>query len=374
MKKLFIVTGEYSGDLHASRVVRELQQQNAGIEIEAIGGINLESAGVKLFGNHSKMSAGGISLKIILDHFSLGKRLMNYLKNEYKPDLVLLIDYGGFNLNIARAIKKDMPGTKIFYYIPPQIWASRKWRINTVKKYIDKVLHIFPFEAEMYAEKGIDAEYVGHPLIEEIPAPTDKEVFFAANGLDINKKLIGVFPGSRTLEINNLMPVYTKTIEILKEKFPDVQFALCQSPNIKDELLAKYKLPEFVKVLKNVNYKLLSTSDVLMLASGTVTLEAALYGTPMVVCYCGPDVLYWAYLLIRCINRVALPNIVAGKDVVEELIQYRCTPKNISDEIASLLEDKAKLQEMKNNLKELQNKLSEKNSAKEVARAIKNTL
>ena len=138
MTKIFIITGEYSGDIHASHVVKELKNANSDIEIEGIGGDNLKSVGVKLFSDQKKMGAVGLSLKIIIDHITLGKRLVDYLTKEYKPDFVLCIDYGAFNLNISKYLKKA--GIKVFYYIPPQVWASRKWRINTIKKNIDTVL------------------------------------------------------------------------------------------------------------------------------------------------------------------------------------------------------------------------------------------
>ena len=147
MKKVFIVTGEYSGDIHASHVVEAIRRITPDIEIEGIGGENLQKAGVKLFSDQKKMGAVGLSPKIIIDHLTLGKRVVDYLTKEYKPDLVLLIDYGVFNLNISKFLKRA--GIKVFYYIPPQVWASRKWRINTIKKNIDEVLCIFPFEKEM---------------------------------------------------------------------------------------------------------------------------------------------------------------------------------------------------------------------------------
>ena len=144
MKKIFIVTGEYSGDIHASKVAEALKAKNPDIVIEGIGGDNLRNAGVKLFSDQKKMGAVGLTPKIVIDHFTLGKRLVDYLTKEYKPDLVLLIDYGVLILNISKFLKKA--GIKVFYYIPPQVWASRKWRINTIKKNIDEVLCIFPFE------------------------------------------------------------------------------------------------------------------------------------------------------------------------------------------------------------------------------------
>ena len=152
MKKLFIITGEYSGDIHASHVVEALRAVNPDIEIEGIGGENLRRAGVKLFSDQKKMGAVGLSPKIVIDHLLLGKRVVDYLTKEYKPDLVLLIDYGVFNLNISKFLRRA--GIKTFYYIPPQVWASRKWRINTIKKNIDEVLCIFPFEKEMYESYG----------------------------------------------------------------------------------------------------------------------------------------------------------------------------------------------------------------------------
>ena len=144
MKKIFVVTGEYSGDIHAGKVVECLKKQYPELVVEGIGGENLRNAGAKLFSDQKKMGAVGLSPKIIIDHLTLGKRVVDYLTKEFKPDLVLLIDYGAFNLSISKFLKKA--GIKVFYYIPPQVWASRKWRINTIKKNIDKVLCIFPFE------------------------------------------------------------------------------------------------------------------------------------------------------------------------------------------------------------------------------------
>ena len=201
-KKLFIITGELSGDKHASAVVKNLRELRDDIEIQAIGGENLKALGVKLFVDHSKahMSAMGLTPKILFDHLTLGKRVVDYLKNDYKPDLVLLIDYGGFNLNISKFLKKA--GIKVFYYIPPQIWASRKWRIKTVKENIAKVMTIFPFEKEMYEKAGIDAQFVGHPLISQMPQRAQRDSVFEKYGLDKNKKLISIFPGSRVFELS----------------------------------------------------------------------------------------------------------------------------------------------------------------------------
>lgn len=373
-KKLFIITGELSGDKHASLVVKNLLENRNDIEIEAIGGENLKKLGVKLFVDHSKahMSAMGLTPKILFDHITLGKRVVDYLKNEYKPDLVLLIDYGGFNLNISNFLKKA--GIKVFYYIPPQIWASRKWRIKTVKKNISKVMTIFPFEKEMYEKEGIDAQFVGHPLITQMPPCANRDEVFEKYGLDKNKKLISIFPGSRTFELHNLMKTFLKSAALIAQKRDDVQFVIAQADSLKDDVFKKYLGKTDIKVIKNDNYSLLSVSDALMLASGTVALEAALYTTPMIISYKGPWIAYWVYRLVRCINRVCLPNIIMDKDIVPELLQKDSNPQVISKALLKILEDDEYRQLMKDDLSKVKAILSRHESAKEVAQVISSAL
>lgn len=368
MKKLFIITGEYSGDIHAANVVRELKALDCDLQIEGIGGINLEKEGVKLFATQEKMSAMGISPKIIVDHFKLGKSVVDYLKNEYKPDLVLLIDYGAFNLSVAGFL--HAAGIKIFYYIPPQVWASRKYRINLIKKFVDKVLCIFPFEKQLYAQYGIDTHYCGHPLVSQLPPAAGKREFFRNHGLDIEKKLVSVFPGSRKFELENLMGVFKETVKRLQHRHPDLQFCISQAPNLSDEIYNKYLGDCDIKVVKGENQALLSVSDALILASGTVALEACLYKTPMIIAYRGPWILYLGYLLLRCIKRVSLPNIIADKSIVPEIIQKDVTPLNITYEIEELLYNQDRREKNIKELGEVKELLSNKNSALEVAKVI----
>ena len=372
MKKVFIITGEHSGDIHASMVAKRLFELNHDIEIEGIGGENLKAAGVKLFSDHKKMGAVGLSPAILFNHIILGKKVLDYLTKEFKPDLVLLTDYGAFNPNMAKFLKKA--GIKTFYYIPPQVWASRKWRINAIKKNIDEVLCIFPFEKEMYENYGIKTHYCGHPLVSQLPQKANREEFFAKYNLDKNKKLVAIFPGSRKFELAQLMKVFVKTAKTLEKQHSDVQFVISHAPNLPDKVFEKYLKNTDYKVIKGDNQALLSVSDALILASGTVALEAAIYETPMIIAYRGPWLFYLIYLIVRCIKMVSLPNIIAGKIVVPEIIQGKVNIENISYEIEKILYDKDYRNNFVKELSQVKSKLSDKISSKEAAIEIEKAL
>ena len=365
MKKVFIITGEYSGDIHASKVARKLYELNPGIEIEGIGGENLKSAGVKLFSDQKKMGAVGLSLGIIYNHILLGKRVVDYITKDFRPGLVVLTDYGAFNLSVAKFLKKS--GIKTVYYIPPQVWASRKWRINTIKKNIDEVLCIFPFEKDMYESYGIKTHYCGHPLVSQLPQKADRDVFFEKYGLDKTKKLVAIFPGSRKFELKQLMKVFVKTAQNLEKLHPDIQFVISHAPNLPDEVFDKYLKETEYKVIKGDNQALLSVSDALILASGTVALEAALYETPMIIAYRGPWLFYLIYLIVRCIKMVSLPNIIANKIIVPEIIQKDVNTEKITYEIEKILYDNTYRQNYIAELKNIKSLLSDKNSSTEAA-------
>lgn len=368
MKKLFIITGEYSGDIHAAKVVSELKKINPDIEIEAVGGENLAKQGVKLFSNHDKMSAMGLTPKIVINHLLLGRRLVDYLTKEYKPDLVLLVDYGTFNLNISKLLHRAK--IKTYFYIPPQIWASRKWRLNTVKKTIDKVLTIFPFENKMYEKEGIKAEFVGHPLVDELPKfdESEKTALFEKYNLDKGKRLISIFPGSRPFELKFLFKRFTDVAKIIGENVDNVQFVVSHAPNLKDEIFEKF-LPKNCdyKIIKGDNRRLLAFSDFLILASGTVALEAALYETPMLIAYRGPWFFYFIAMLVLCTKYVSLPNVIADKFIFPELLQGKCNPETIAQNAIEIIKNEEKYNQIKSDLKNIRERLASENSTKNAA-------
>lgn len=370
MKKLFIITGEYSGDMHAACVVDQIRTLSDEINIEAIGGESLNSRGVKLFSDHSKMGGTGLTPKMLLDHINLGKNLVKYLKEDFKPDAVLLIDYSGFNLKIAQALKGR--GIKVFYYICPQLWATRKGRIKSIKKYVDKVFLTLPFEKEIYDKENIPNEFVGHPLITQLPPAYDKQKFIEENNLDPNKKIVGIFPGSRKMELEYLYKTFIAAAEILEQKSDQIQFCVAQAPNIKDELLQKYAKDTNIelKILKNKNHQLLSCADALILASGTVALEGALYGTPLLISYRAPWFYYFVYLCIRYIKFAALPNIIVGKEIIKELIQNKSKAELIADETYDLIFNDKRKTVIADDLKDMKDMLGDKCSSREVAKAL----
>lgn len=372
MKKLFIITGEYSGDIHGSHVVKALRKLNPEIEIEGIGGENMRNAGVKIFSDHNKMGSVGLSLKIIVDHILLGRKVVDYVTNEYKPDAVLLVDYGGFNLRVAKFIKKA--GIKVFYYIPPQVWASRKGRIKKIKQNIDEVLCIFPFEKSLYESYGIKVHYCGHPLVSQLPPKVDKDLFFDKYGFDKNKKLVSIFPGSREFELKYLMKIFVKSAKLLQKKHSDLQFCISHAPNLSDKIYRKYLKDTEFKVIKGDNQALLSASDALILASGTVALEAALYQTPMIIAYKGPRLFYFIYLLVRCIKMVSLPNIICDKTIVPELLMDNANINQISYDIERIIYDTDYRNQYISQLGEVKSRLSDKVSSFEAAKEISENL
>ncbi len=362
-KKIFIITGEYSGDIHAASVVHEIKKLYPDVIIEGVGESCLEKEGVKLFLNHEKMGEVGLTFKNIINHLSMGYKIVDYLKNVFKPDLILLVDYGAFNLQISKPLKKA--GFKIFYFIPPQIWASRKYRLKTIKRNIDKVLTIFPFEKKFYDNENIDAEFVGHPIVSEIPKCNNRETFFKKHNLDLNKKLISVFPGSRIFEIKFMLKVFEKAIKLIEKKRNDIQIVFSKANSLKDNAFnVDYK------TIRNENYELLAYSDLLLLTSGTVALEAAMYETPMLIAYRGPLFFYLIYLLVRNIKNACLVNIITGKNYVDEFLMFDATAEKISKCALDLLDDKQKRDKVISGCKLTKELLLSDNCAKNVANII----
>jgi lipid-A-disaccharide synthase len=346
-KRLFIITGDYSGDVHAANVVKALRQRQPDIEIAAVGGRNLQAQGVPLVSDQSQM--GRMGLGVVLGgpyHYFLGKKVLKFLK-DFHPDAVLLIDYGVFNLWMAKQLKRM--GIKVLYFIPPQVWASRKGRLQKIKASVDHVFCIFPFEEPLYQAHGIPVTYVGHPLIGQLPPSADKVAFCQAHGLDPEKPIVGVFPGSRKMEIDYLLDAIVGSMAKIREAKSDVQFVLAKAASLKPDYFnqklqkalaifpALQTMP--LTVLENENHAVLSVSDALIAKSGTTTLEAALYRTPMVIMYKGHPFMYWIALQLCYLPCIGLPNILTDMQnpIVKELWQDAVNPTEIAAHVLPLL-------------------------------------
>ena len=360
-KKVLIIAGEPSGDLHGAGLIRELKKINPEIEYFGVGGNKLKQEGMNLLFSIEKLSFMGFyevlkNLKVIRD---LKKTLLNFVDRD-KPDLVILIDYPGFNLRFAREIKKR--GIRILYYISPQVWAWGKKRIETIKELVDRMIVFFSFEEKLYKDAGVEVSFIGHPLLDLVKPSISKEEFRRKLQLTGNEILIGLLPGSRWQEIEKVLPVMVRACLILGKKLHNIRVAIGLAPNIdqaKLQVLLK-KLNLEAVFLKDLTYDLMSYSDLLLATSGTATLESAISGTPLIVLY---KTSLFTYLLAKTlvkIPNIGMVNIVAEKKIVPEFIQSEAKPERIAQEMERILTDKGEYERIKNDLSRVRDRLGEK--------------
>lgn len=359
-KKILIIAGEASGDLHAANLVNELKSAGNSLQFFGMGGDKMRQAGVEIIQDYRQLAVVGLTE--VIRHFPTlyraFKTVQNFIEIE-KPDLVILVDYPGFNLRMAKVAKKN--SCKVLYYISPQLWAWHQSRVKIIKKYVDEIAVVFPFEVDFYQKFNIKAHFIGHPL-----AKTVKPNFNAAEAkqiLDINptaNPIIGLMPGSRRGEIKRLTPVMLQAAVLLKQKFPTAQFVLPLAPSLTPEDLQVYlqqnKLD--LKIISGHTYDVINTCDALMVASGTATLEVGLLGKPFVLIYKVSALTYFIGKLVVKIPFLGICNIIAGKAVIKELIQQDATPKNIAAEISKIIDDQGYRQNMLQELADIKRNLS----------------
>jgi lipid-A-disaccharide synthase len=386
-KKILIVAGEASGDLHGSNLIREIRNLNPQIQLFGIGGNRMKKEGMELIYHIDKLSIMGFfevlsKLRLIREVM----RTMLKLAEERKPDLVVLIDYPGFNLRFARKVKKM--GIPIAYYISPQVWAWGGNRVKKMRGLIDKMIVIFPFEKEIYKRFDIDCEFVGHPLLEVVRPVLSREDFQSKFGLRKNEVLLGLLPGSRWQEVERILPIMVETVELLGSRIKNLRVMLGLASTIKKEkvqiILDQFKSrvdpsislrvdPEHsrrVEIIENLTYDLMKHSDLLLVTSGTATLESAILGTPFLVLY---KTSFWTYLFAKSlvsIPNIALANVVAGKKIVPEYIQSKAVPKDIAKDVYDILTNKHKYKSIQNELSLVKEKIGEVGASKRAAQII----
>ena len=370
MRKIFITACEASGDLHGAHLIKEIKNIDPSISFSGLGGKQMEEAGLKLIYDMTKISALGFG--DVIKNYGLYKKIFDQtIRNIEKenPDAVILIDSPAFNIRLAKKISKKV---KVIYYISPQIWAWGRRRIHTIKKHVHKMLVILPFEKELYEKAGVPSEFVGHPLLDNIPPTADTKTLKKELGISTNEKAIGLFAGSREKEVKRIFPVMLKSASIIKKIVPNTKFFMTRSSNVRsdlyDEILKKF--PIEIKTPDHHFYDIAKAMDFALVTSGTATLETALLGTPFFLLYKTG----WAtYLLGRCLIRVpflGLVNLLAKKEVVPEFIQHDAHPETIAHEAKVLLENSEPNQRMKEEFLEVRKILGSAGASKKAAKEV----
>lgn len=369
--KYYIIAGEASGDLHASYLIRELKKRDKNAEFRAWGGDLMKSQGATLVKHYRHMAFMGFvevaaNIRRVLGNINECKADLI----QYMPDVVILVDYPGFNLRIAKFAHNR--GMKVCYYISPQVWAWKRRRVKKIKKYVDKMLVILPFEEPFYKDYGVNATFVGHPLLDELSElqTLSRPHFMHRNDLSEKKEIIALLPGSRKQEVERMLGTMLKVIP----HFPQYQFVIAGAPSLEKELYLKLIGNTDVRLVENQTYNLLQNASAALVTSGTATLETALLSVPEVVCYkANPLSYHIAKKLIR-VKYICLVNLVMEKEVVRELIQNDFNEENLVKELELLLQDSKKQRQILDDLDMLKHKLGNRGASEKASEVIINMI
>ena len=370
MTKILISAGEASGDLHAGAVTRAIKQLNPAAEVFGMGGDCLREAGGEVLfdiKDHSVMGFVEV-LRKLPDIWKLRSAFIE-LMDRRQPDVLLTIDYPGFNMRLAKLAKER--GIKVVSFIAPSAWAWRPSRAAGVVKVVDKIASIFPFEYDLYKSYGADIEFVGHPLVDTVHPVLPQEEAEQLAGKRQGHPLVLLMPGSREMEIQRLLPVMLEAAKLLKQKRPEIDFAMPRAATIARE---KLEIPAReagveVRLTEGHNYDVMSVADFAIATSGTVTLEAALCGLGCEILYKSSPVSFWIAKRVVEIPHLGLPNIVAGRLIEPELLQDDCTPEKIASTALELLEPE-RYRQLQRDLQEVREKLGEPGAVKRVAELV----
>ena len=342
-KKIVIIAGEDSGDLHGAHLIKEMKKIDPDFTFYGVGGDKMIGAGLNHIEHIKNLNVIGIVE--VLKHYPRIKKIFNKtvsLIKELKPQQVILIDYPGFNMRLAKEVKKL--GVPITYFILPQVWAWNRKRAAKLKNLCDKLISIIPFEKEWFEKRNIGVHFVGHPLISILDKNFEKDFLHKKYNIDQNKKIVALMPGSRKSEIKKHWGIFLDTIKQLKAGGSHkIQPVLIQAPNVDVD-----SVPENIITVKDNHYDALFSADVAIVCSGTATLETALLKCPMVVCYKLSSITWFLAKKMASVKHLSLVNLIVGKEVVRELLQNNMKPKNIVKEINYLLSEEGKARWEKN--------------------------
>ncbi len=368
MQRVMIIAGEASGDLHGSGIVRELKRLQPGIDIYGVGGDKMQSAGMEII--YHIRDLGFMGFFEVLQHLPFIKtmeRTLDQVVRFKRPDVLVLIDYPGFNLRFARRAKRY--NVKIVYYISPQVWAWHKSRVKTIRQFVDLMLVIFPFEEKFYREEHVPVEFVGHPLLEVITSNLDRKKFCKKFDLDERKKIVALLPGSRKQEIEKIFPAMLDAARLIAAK-TECEIVVGVAPTLDEQYLKTLYRLGSVRLIKGWTYEVMANADLAVVTSGTATLETACFGTPMVIVYKTSQLTYWIGRMLIRVKNIGLVNIVAGERIVPEFIQRRASARLLAREALAMLGDSALLNEMRSKLYGVREKLGEPGASKRAASRI----
>ena len=367
-----IVTGEASGDKHAARLMTALRELAPGEEWEffGAGGSEMRAAGADTLVDIRELAIMGL-LEVLraLPRFWQVFRLLRRSADGRRPDAVILLDWPEFNLRLARRLARD--GHRVIYYISPQIWAWRTYRIRTIRRYVEQMLVILPFEKEFYQRHGVQVDYVGHPLLDSIRVTTTREEFCQRHQLDPGRRIIAFLPGSRHSEIRHILPPLLATIARLNCEHPEWQYVL---PLARTISRAEIPRPVGLTIIEDDTCNALAAADLAVVASGTATLETAIIGTPLIVVYRASELNWRIFRPLIRVPWVGMPNLIAGRQIVPELLQADLNPDRLTAEICQLVEDPARLAGVRDELATVRAALGSAAASTRAAAAILNRL
>lgn len=365
--------GEPSGDFYGGEVVRHLRAGEPGLEVFGMGGDHLEAQGATLLAHTRDLAMVGITE--VVRHVRRLHRLFGRVVDEIdkrRPDVAVLVDYPDFNLRLARKLKDR--GVPVVYYVSPQIWAWKSGRIRTIRDTVTRMLVIFPFEEELYRHAGVNVTFVGHPLVDAVRPAADRGAFVREMGLDPDRPVVALLPGSRRGEVAHNLPPLAGAVRLLAGQRRDLQFLLARAPGLGDDLFQGPLAGTPVRVVEGRSHAVVGSAAVALVASGTATVETALLGTPMVVVYRLSPVTYFLGRPFVRVDRYAMPNLVAGRLVVPELIQANFTAERVAQEAICLLEDEARADAMRRDLALVRLKLGGSGASLRAAAVVRDLL
>ena len=368
--RIMLVAGEASGDKHGAKLVAALRAARPDLEWEffGAGGEEMRAAGVETIVDARELAImGALEIARALGKFLRVFRKLRQTARARKPHLVILIDWPEFNLRLAKRLRED--GHRVVYYISPQLWAWRSYRLRAIKRDVERMLVILPFEADYYARSGVEVDYVGHPLLDSVRVTASTEDFRRRHNIDNARPLIALLPGSRHSEIKYILPPLIAAARRLSAVRPEFQFALALAPTISGAEI-EADLPASVRVINGETYNAVAASDLAVVASGTATLETAIIGTALIVVYRASQLNWRIFRPLINVPFVGMPNLIAGREIAPELLQNDLTAERLAREVATLIDDPERRRRMRAELAEVRARLGETDASGRAARRI----